>query len=75
MGRSRPSNHQQAIREAKRIEGGICAVCGSIKNLHGHHLFEYRLGGEPTNTNIVVFCDSCHRKAHRGCFEIERIIF
>ena len=75
MGRPRPSSDRQAIREAKAIEGGVCAVCGSTKRLHGHHLFEYRLGGESTHMNIVVLCDACHRKAHRGDFEIQRIIF
>ncbi len=75
MGRSRPSSHGRAIRDAKVIEGGVCAACGTTRRIHGHHLFEYRLGGEATDDNIVVLCDVCHQKAHRGDFEIQRVIF
>jgi 5-methylcytosine-specific restriction endonuclease McrA len=75
MKKRRSTEHTRAIKEAKAIEGGVCAVCGTTEKLHGHHLFEYRLGGLPMNENIVVLCQGCHKKAHRGDFEIERIIF
>lgn len=75
MTKSRPYSHRKAVEQAKLVEGGVCAVCLSSDRTHGHHLTEYSLGGAATSENIVVLCETCHKRAHRGDIDLIRIIF
>lgn len=45
-------------------DGGCCRVCGSRVNVHRHHLKPRSLGGETTESNLVLLCGACHRNAH-----------
>lgn len=71
----RPAAHRRAVVTGKHEEGQVCLVCGTSKNVHGHHIWEYAAGGPGSDANIVVLCDSCHRRAHRGDITILRMIF
>ena len=43
-----------------------CQLCGGTSNLHRHHIrYGGMYGGRKTYIgNIIVLCDSCHRKVH-----------
>ena len=47
-------------------DGHACRVCGSVYNLHVHHV-QYRshLGGNEVD-NLLTLCWSCHEKVHDG---------
>ena len=40
-----------------------CQLCGSPYNLQRHHII-YRRYGKTIPENLIVLCDSCHRKVH-----------
>jgi hypothetical protein len=52
-------------------DGGICQMCGSIKNIMVHHIDGNgagKLNPEEKNngmSNLVLLCKSCHAKIHR----------
>ncbi|WP_390900069.1 HNH endonuclease [Serratia proteamaculans] len=59
--------HSRAIALAKIREGYKCELrCGSDLDIHGHHILDYSLGGEPTPDNILVVCRKCHELVHAG---------
>ena len=55
----------------KRIleeRGNCCEVCGYDKTpvLTIHHIVERYLGGDDSNTNLLVLCRNCHGEVHTG---------
>lgn len=45
------------------VRDGGCRGCGTVDNLHVHHLTYERLGRELL-TDLVTLCAGCHRKQH-----------
>lgn len=43
-----------------------CALCGSVKALHLHHVLFRSHGGDDVRANIVPLCQRCHEGVHRG---------
>jgi len=41
-----------------------CVLCGSPYNLHRHHIRYGACGRKTYIGNIIVLCDSCHKKVH-----------
>jgi hypothetical protein len=41
-----------------------CVACGSIDELHDHHLVPRSVGGSDDETNLITLCNSCHGKVH-----------
>ena len=54
-------------RAAKARAGWQCMLCPSTKELEAHHRTYVRLKNELLS-DLVVLCDSCHRK-HHGTFD------
>lgn len=42
-----------------------CVACGTLENLHQHHLVPKSLGGSQDESNLLTLCGSCHAKAHQ----------
>ena len=59
------SEQWQKVRlERFRLDGFKCQLCGSGKNLEGHHV-SYKHLGQPEEINDVVsLCKECHKKVH-----------
>ena len=53
----------------KKKLGGVCANCGSDKDIQYHHIVPILYGGTNNLSNIVPLCRFCHGKAH-GRFSI-----
>ncbi len=68
--KDRRSNSHRDLARKVGIEH--CQVCGMNREelaqrgetLHGHHVYEYRDGGEPTRENTWVLCTSHHELLH-----------
>ena len=41
-----------------------CVACGSIDELHDHHLVPRSVGGSDDEKNIITLCNPCHGKIH-----------
>ena len=42
----------------------FCMLCGSPYNLHRHHIRYGACGRKTYIGNLIVLCESCHRKVH-----------
>ena len=40
----------------------FCAICGTTKNIHIHHIIPYRYTEDNSKSNLIPLCRSCHRK-------------
>jgi len=40
----------------------FCAICGTTKNIHIHHIVPYRYTEDNSVNNLIPVCASCHRK-------------
>ncbi|MDQ5883067.1 MAG: 5-methylcytosine-specific restriction enzyme [Patescibacteria group bacterium] len=65
---SRGSKHRQnkipKERKKKLKNGAHCLFCGTTQNLTIHHVIPLSQGGDNSDDNLVVLCDSCHQKLH-----------
>lgn len=50
----------------KERDGWTCQQCGSMENLHAHHIKPRALGGKNTLANGKTLCASCHNETHTG---------
>lgn len=50
-------------RKVWQRENGLCQGCREVKGAHVHHLTYERLG-EELLTDLVLYCEPCHEKAH-----------
>ena len=51
--------------------GNRCNYCGSIKNLHIHHIIPLSKGGQNSLGNLEIVCRDCHLKLH---YQIEKVL-
>lgn len=42
-----------------------CVKCGSVENLHIHHIVEFSKGGRTELENLELLCASCHAEEHK----------
>lgn len=58
--------------EVLQIKGKRCSVCGTIKNLHVHHIryLPNKYAWEYKMKDLVVLCKDCHQKAH--CIDLDK---
>ena len=66
----RGSDHNKVQRLGKERDEYTCQVCGSTKNVQGHHLIDYAYGGAADPDNIITLCSECHKAAHRGDIDL-----
>ena len=71
MSKKRPKECQIAIRKGKDRDFNTCQICGSTKNVTGHHIIDRAFGGADNKDNIVTLCRSCHDKVHKGLIDID----
>ena len=48
-----------------------CNYCGSVENLHIHHILPLSKGGQNSLGNFEVVCRTCHLKLHH---QIEKVL-
>lgn len=55
-------NGFNAVR--KKYFSGVqfCALCGTTKKIHIHHIIPYRVSKDNSIKNLIPLCVSCHRK-------------
>jgi hypothetical protein len=39
-----------------------CQSCGSIENLHIHHIIPFRISKDNSMTNLITLCSKCHKR-------------
>lgn len=47
-----------------------CRVCGTVANLHVHHIVERRRTQNDEQDNLCVLCAACHQKVHDKTLDI-----
>lgn len=53
-------------------DGYQCKKCKTKKGkLHVHHIVFRSNGGTNAPNNLITLCESCHKKLHKGIFEIK----
>lgn len=52
----------------------FCHMCGKTEQLVVHHIIPVKNKGNRNKENLVVLCNSCHRKLHSQLNTIEKII-
>ena len=70
MSKKRENIHLKAQKDGKRRDNYRCQICGSTDHAEGHHIIDYQYGGPGTKDNIVTLCHECHKKVHKGEFDI-----
>ena len=59
---------QQAYRELHekvlRRDGWRCQCCGSMRDLHVHHMQSRSLLGDDAEENLITLCVRCHTQVH-----------
>lgn len=60
----RSSSHLRAQKEGKARDANTCQICGSTKNVQGHHIIDVQYNGSSNKDNIVTLCDDHHKKVH-----------
>jgi hypothetical protein len=48
-----------------QIDGRMCAVCGSKKDLNVHHISYRNIGNENIEKDLITLCHPCHAMLHR----------
>jgi 5-methylcytosine-specific restriction endonuclease McrA len=51
-------------KEAVRLAGGACQVCGYSSHVHAHHIIPRSRGGKDLLDNLRVLCPTHHVEAH-----------
>jgi len=70
MGEKRGADHVKVQKEGKARDLNVCQICGSKKNVEGHHILDFQFGGAPVVDNIIALCRECHKKVHKGLIVI-----
>ena len=66
----RSSSHSLAQKKGKERDLYTCQVCGSKKDVEGHHIIDYQYGGAASVDNIITLCHKCHNQVHKGNIDI-----
>lgn len=66
----RSSSHTKAQKAGKDRDNYTCQVCGSKKDVEGHHILDHQFFGAATVDNIVSLCHKHHSDVHRGRIDI-----
>jgi 5-methylcytosine-specific restriction endonuclease McrA len=71
MGSKRRSEDRAAQHEAAELRRRVlerdrwhCQQCGSLVNLHVHHIVHRSQLGASSTENLVTLCAKCHRAEH-----------
>jgi hypothetical protein len=60
-----PPDWNQRVEKVKERDRG-CTSCGSHRFLQAHHITPLSKGGSNRLSNLVLLCESCHKKEHGG---------
>ena len=59
-----PPDWKERTKRLKEISHGSCTQCGSYNNLHAHHITSLSRGGSNRLENLILLCESCHKRKH-----------
>ncbi len=68
--RTYPSHYLK--EEVKKRDGQKCYICGSIENLHVHHLKNFKDVREHKIDNLLTLCKDCHWNVHRRKYQLSK---
>lgn len=58
------TNEEKAVYDYINKIEPYCVLCGNPRKLHRHHIRYGACGRKTYIGNIIVLCESCHRKVH-----------
>lgn len=61
---TRGKSQELAKKRIIRERGWQCEWCGYVGYVELHHREQMSDGGDHADANVVLLCDSCHRKIH-----------
>lgn len=64
------------VRNAETIKEctlDFCEICGRPTSCEPHHIIHRGAGGPDMPENLIQLCPTCHRQAHDGQWEKERL--
>lgn len=61
----------KSIRESVLKKFGVCAVCGTTKNLQVHHIVPFRLTFDNSESNLIPLCVKHHKFVEMMTVDIE----
>ncbi len=64
--KNRRESLQQMRRRILERDGWRCQRCGSLTDLHVHHLQFRSRGGTESEANLITLCARCHAREHQG---------
>ena len=73
MSNNRTHAHTKAQRAGRERDGNACQICGSRKQVQGHHIIDHQFGGAASVDNIVSLCQKHHNDVHNGRLDIFKI--
>lgn len=56
---------RQTREKRLQIDGRVCVVCGSGKDLNVHHISYRNIGNEDIENDLITLCHPCHAMLHR----------
>ena len=61
--------HGNDIMQGQRVAPfsmpNFCAICGTTKKIHIHHIMPNRISHDQNKENLIPLCASCHPKIER----------
>lgn len=66
----RSAAHVKAQRAGRERDLNTCQICGSKNGVEGHHIIDHQFIGAANVNNIITLCHDCHKKVHKGLFNI-----
>lgn len=64
MTTSYPENWNELKNQILKRDGYRCGNCGSMTDLHVHHIVPLSKGGTNQLSNLRTICKECHKKIH-----------
>ena len=61
-----PPDWEARRKQVVERDNDQCSKCGSLNNLHLHHIKPLSKGGNNKIANLRLLCENCHSKEHGG---------
>jgi 5-methylcytosine-specific restriction endonuclease McrA len=58
-------SYRELHRQVLERDSWRCQFCGSMQNLHVHHLKFRSQSGDDVERNLITLCAECHEQMHR----------
>lgn len=72
--RPRYGTRWEAIRKEVKRKSPFCALCGTMKRIHVHHIIPFRLTFDNDPSNLIPLCAKHHKKVEGEFLKLESIV-